>query len=90
MFEETDPDWLAHLGCRGEGSSLLEQEGGDVVVPLPGCQVEGGVARGSGRVGGCPPLQELLHDVHLPQTTGDVQGGLVILVIQEGREIMSR
>lgn len=49
------------------------------MVPLTSGQVQGGVARGGGRIGRGAPLKELLDDVHLPQATRDVQGRLVIL-----------
>ena len=48
-------------------------------MALAGSQVEGRVARGGGGVGRRPPLEQLLDDVGLPQTAGDVQGRLVVL-----------
>lgn len=40
------------------------------------------VARGGGGVGRGAALQQLLHDVDLPQPTGDVQRRLVVLPVE--------
>ena len=77
----------SYLSCWGERGSVVQQHGSDILVSFTGSQVKGGVAWGGGGVGRGAALQQLLDDVHFPQSTGDVQRRLVVLQKKDNKSI---
>ena len=71
--------FCSDLGGDVQRCSLVQQGCGHVLVALAGSQVEGRVAGGGGGVWARSVLQQLQHDVWFTQTTGDMQGRLVVL-----------
>lgn len=70
---------VTDLGGDAQRSALVQQYRSHVFVALAGCQVQWCVSRRGGGIGRGSVLQQQLHDIGLPQTTGDMQRSLIIL-----------